>query len=101
MTDSEPINLDCKKHELEVLIARIEQSEAEARKAQELLQGMLNAIDSSADAIIMYDLDGNATYVSDSFTRLFGWTKEEVLGKRIPFVPESWNRNPRLLKSNS
>jgi PAS domain S-box-containing protein len=56
---------------------------------------MLNAIDSSADAIIMYDLDGNATYVSDSFTRLFGWTKEEVLGKRIPFVPES-EREPSL-----
>jgi PAS domain S-box-containing protein len=86
---SVPIDLNCKKHELEALIARIEQIEAEARKAQELFQAMLNAIDSSADAIIMYDLDGNTTYVSDSFTRLFGWTKEEVLGKRIPFVPES------------
>ncbi|HMK34783.1 MAG TPA: PAS domain S-box protein [Desulfomonilaceae bacterium] len=72
----------------EQLAARLAQVEAEAKKTQELLQGILNAIDSSADAIIIYDLDGNARYVSDSFTRLFGWTREEVLGKRIPFVPE-------------
>lgn len=76
-------------HDIRQLTARLEHSEAEARKAQELLQGILNAIDSSADAIIIYDLDGNVRYVSDSFSRLFGWTKEELLGKRIPFVPES------------
>jgi two-component system phosphate regulon sensor histidine kinase PhoR len=86
---SEPDDLNYKKQELEALIARVETIEAEAKEAQELLQAMLNAIDSSADAIIMYDLDGNVAYVSDSFTRLFGWTKEEVLRKRIPFVPES------------
>jgi PAS domain S-box-containing protein len=77
--------------ELEVseLLRRLERTEAEARKTQELLQGILSAINSSPDAIIIYDLDGNTKYVSDSFTRLFGWTKEEVLGKRIPFMPES------------
>ncbi|MBI4962921.1 MAG: PAS domain S-box protein [Desulfomonile tiedjei] len=81
--------LHCVPHESRQLTTRLEQSEVEARKTQELLQGILNAIDSSADAIVIYDLSGNAKYVSDSFTRLFGWTKEEVLGKRIPFVPES------------
>ena len=49
----------------------------------------MNAIDSSADAMIVYDLEGNARYVGKSFTRMFGWTKEEVVGKRIPFMPES------------
>jgi PAS domain S-box-containing protein len=80
---------NCERHELRQLIARLERTEAEARETQELLQGILNAINSSADGIIIYDLDGNAKHVSDSFTRLFGWTKEELLGKRIPFVPES------------
>ncbi len=79
----------CEQVDVPGLIARLEQTETEARKAQELLHSILSAINSSADAIIIYDLDGNAKYVSDSFTRLFGWTKEEVLGKRIPFVPES------------
>jgi len=46
-------------------------------------------IDSSADAIAIFDLAGKATYVSPSFTQVFGWSKAEVEGKRIPFLPES------------
>jgi two-component system phosphate regulon sensor histidine kinase PhoR len=84
---SEPQNSE--QHDLRELIARLERTEAQARETQELLQGILNAINSSADGIIIYDLDGNVKHVSDSFTRLFGWTKEELLGKRIPFMPES------------
>jgi PAS domain S-box-containing protein len=83
------VPLNCERDELRQLIARLEQTEAQARETQELLQGFLNAINSSADGIIIYDLDGNVKHVSDSFTRLFGWTKEELLGKRIPFMPES------------
>jgi len=75
--------------EVQQLKTRLELSEDEGKRAYELLQSILSAINSSADAIVIYDLEGNAQYVSDSFTRLFGWTKEEVLGKRIPFVPES------------
>ncbi len=71
------------------LIERLEKCEAEARSTEELLHGILSAVNSSADAIIIYDLNGNAQYVSDSFTRLFGWTKEEILGKPVPFMPES------------
>lgn len=63
--------------------------EVQAREDRELIQALTNAIDSSADAMIIYDLEGNAKYVGESFTRMFGWTKEEVVGKRIPFVPES------------
>ena len=46
-------------------------------------------IDSSADAIAIFDLNGMVKYVSPSFTEVFGWTKEEVEGKRIPFLPEA------------
>jgi len=84
---SVPLNYE--DHDLRQLISKLEQTEAEARGCKELLQALLNAINSSADAIIMYDLDGKTRYVSDSFTRLFGWTKEELLGKRIPFMPET------------
>ncbi|MGO9123043.1 MAG: PAS domain S-box protein [Desulfomonilaceae bacterium] len=60
-----------------------------ARNDREILEALVNAIDSSADAMIVYDLEGNARYVGKSFTRMFGWTKEEIVGKRIPFVPEA------------
>ncbi len=63
--------------------------ELRAKEDRELIQALTNAIDSSADAMIIYDLEGNAKYVGESFTRMFGWTKEEIIGKRIPFVPES------------
>lgn len=44
---------------------------------------------SSADAIIIYDLDGNAQYVSPAFTAIFGWSKKEVLHRKVPFLPDS------------
>ncbi len=73
--------------------AKLRKSEEEYRKlyerskrGEDLYRSLIN---SSADAIVIYDLAGNATYVSEAFTKIFGWTKEEVVGKRIPFVPDS------------
>ncbi len=58
----------------------------ESKRREDLYLSFLN---SSADAIMVYDLQGKAQYVSPSFIRLFGWTEEEVKGGEIPFVPES------------
>jgi two-component system phosphate regulon sensor histidine kinase PhoR len=58
----------------------------ESKRREDLYLSFLN---SSADAIMIYDLEGKAQYASPSFTRLFGWTEEEVKNGRIPFVPES------------
>jgi PAS domain S-box-containing protein len=43
----------------------------------------------TSDAIAIYDMQGFTKYVNPSFTWMFGWTLEEVRGKRIDFVPES------------
>ncbi len=64
----------------------------ESKRQEELYRSLLN---SSADAIIIYNLKGETEYVSPSFTKMFGWTFEEVKGKRIPFVPEE-ERDPSL-----
>ena len=58
----------------------------ETREREELYRSLLN---SSADAIVIYDLEGNTQYVNPSFTKIFGWSLEEVRGRRIPFLPES------------
>ncbi len=58
----------------------------EASRREELYHSLLK---SSADAIVIYDMDGSAQYVNPSFTRIFGWTQEDVQGRRIPFLPES------------
>ncbi|RLB17116.1 MAG: hypothetical protein DRG63_04230 [Deltaproteobacteria bacterium] len=58
----------------------------EANRAQELYRSLLQ---SSADAIVLYDLEGRAEFVSPTFTEMFGWTLDDVKGKRIPFLPDS------------
>ncbi|MBF0527531.1 MAG: PAS domain S-box protein, partial [Deltaproteobacteria bacterium] len=51
--------------------------------------------DASADAIVLYDLEGRTRYISPSFTKIFGWTLDEVLNTRIPFLPEA-EKEPTL-----
>ncbi len=44
-------------------------------------------LDSSPDAIVVYDTGGAVTYVNPAFTQTFGWTLDELIGKRLDFVP--------------
>ncbi|MBC8456840.1 MAG: PAS domain S-box protein, partial [Deltaproteobacteria bacterium] len=58
----------------------------DSKRAEEVYRSLIH---SSADAIVIYDMEGMPKYLSPSFTQIFGWTLEEVEGKRIPFLPES------------
>ncbi len=57
-----------------------------SRRGEEVYRSLIH---SSADAIIIYDMEGFCKYVSPSFTQIFGWGLAELKGKRIPFLPES------------
>jgi PAS domain S-box-containing protein len=63
------------------------QKEAEAalRTSEERLQAILEA---SPDPIVVYDNQGHPQFLNPAFSDLFGWTQEELKGRRIPFVPE-------------
>ncbi len=50
-------------------------------------------LESSPDPIVVYDIDGLANYLNPAFTRVFGWTSEEVLGRKIQFVPDGHREN--------
>lgn len=58
----------------------------ESKRAEEIYRSLIN---SSADAVVTYDLEGRANYINASFTEMFGWTLKEIKDERIPFVPES------------
>ncbi len=58
----------------------------EAKRAEEVYRSLLN---SSADAIVIYDMQGRTKYISPAFCSLFGWSLAELEGRRIPFVPDS------------
>jgi PAS domain S-box-containing protein len=45
-------------------------------------------METCADPFVVYDNQGRATYLNPAFTEVFGWTAEEVLGRRIDFVPK-------------
>ncbi len=59
-----------------------------SRLQEELYLSMLNC---SADPIIVYDMDGKVQFLNPAHTEMFGWTLEEVKGKRLETVPE-WDR---------
>jgi PAS domain S-box-containing protein len=36
---------------------------------------------------VVFDANGGVSYLNPAFTEIFGWTFEELAGKRIPYVP--------------
>ena len=69
---------------------RIWQVESAWRESREELPKLSRAIEQSTATILMTDRDGRIEYVNPYFTRLTGYTLEEVRGK-----------NPRILKSGA
>ena len=66
------------------------------RKQMEEKQSLFShALDSSIDGLAMGDLEGRITYVNDAFVRMFGYSREELIGNEIAFIyPE--NQLPKL-----
>ncbi len=60
----------------------------ERKEAEEELQKLSRAVESSSSSIIVADRDGNIEYVNPEFTETTGYTKEETVGQ-----------NPRFLQS--
>ncbi len=65
-----------------------------SKKAQEVYRSLIN---SSSDAIVIYDLEEKTRYVSPAFTKLFGWPLEDIQDRPIPFLPESEKRQTRKI----
>lgn len=57
----------------------------ESKRAEELYQSLLN---SSPDAIIIYEMNSQVRYVNPAFSRIFGWTTDELQRKKLPHIPE-------------
>ena len=49
-------------------------------------------LEASPDPFVLYDMEGRVIFLNLAFTRVFGWTLEEQLGKKLDqFVPdENW-----------
>jgi PAS domain S-box-containing protein len=68
-------------------LSRINQS---LRRQEEDYRSVMKAV---PDPIIVYDLKGHCVYINPAFTRMFGWTRDDLLGKRPDFVVETeWKK---------
>ncbi|MBW1896391.1 MAG: PAS domain S-box protein [Deltaproteobacteria bacterium] len=65
--------------------------EARRRAEEELAESKekyRTVLEACADPVVVYDMEGRGVYVNPEFTYLFGWTPEEVLGKKLEYVPD-------------
>ncbi|MFZ5908027.1 MAG: PAS domain S-box protein [Nitrospirota bacterium] len=72
----------------------------EVTQTKEYLESI---IEHSADAIVASDLEGIIVSWNKGAERIYGFTKEEAVGKFLPFVPEflidpEWENNQRVRK---
>jgi PAS domain S-box-containing protein len=78
---------------LENEIAERKEAEVALRLSEEKHRSMMEA---TPDPIIVYDTEGRVAYLNPAFTRVYGWTPDECLGRRMDhFVPAETHEETR------
>ncbi len=70
--------------DLETRLSAAQATEKTLREEADRFRALL---ESSPESIVVYDNEGKALYINPAFERIFGWSREALLGKRIDFVP--------------
>ncbi|WP_144597159.1 PAS domain S-box protein [Bacillus cereus] len=60
-------------------------AENELKVTKERLESFVNH---NVDAITIFDLEGHMLQANKAYERIFGWSEEESIGKKLPCVPE-------------
>jgi len=58
----------------------------ERKRAEEQLRLFSHSVNSSIDGIAMGNPEGRITYVNETFVRMFGYSREELIRKEIAFI---------------
>ncbi|THB79600.1 MAG: PAS domain S-box protein [Desulfobacteraceae bacterium] len=66
-------------------ITEQKQAQEENAESEERYRSIMEA---SPDPIVTYDMKGNAIYINPAFTCVFGWSHDEVIGRKVDYVPE-------------
>ncbi len=66
-------------------ISPLKKVENELLESKERLRTVMETI---VDPVVVYDGQGKVTYLNPAFTRVFGWSSNELLGGWIDFVPD-------------
>ncbi len=78
-------------------LAERKKTETILRQSEERYRLLL---ESSPDPVVVYDIEGNATYVNPAFEQTFGFSGKELLGSQIDFVPkENWPETKKAIEN--
>ena len=92
-----PVLLDGKTHFLESFLDITDRvrAEEELRESEEKYHTVLEAC---PDPVVVYDMKGRGLYVNPTFTEVFGWQSDEVLGKKLQYVSEeNWSETKMMI----
>ncbi|MBU0474480.1 MAG: PAS domain S-box protein [Bacteroidetes bacterium] len=64
---------------------------SERKKAEEKIAMLALAVQNTADNIAITDKDFNFIFINDSFTKTYGFKKEELIGQHISFIHSANN----------
>jgi PAS domain S-box-containing protein len=71
-------------------------AQEELRESEERYRTVLEAC---PDPLVVYDMKGKVIYINPVFTRVFGWTLEELSGSKIDYVPEeNWPETKMMIE---
>jgi two-component system cell cycle sensor histidine kinase/response regulator CckA len=65
------------------------------KRVEEALVRLRKAVDASGEVIFMTDREGIITFINPEFTRLYGYTEAEVVGKVTPRVLKGGTMQPQ------
>jgi PAS domain S-box-containing protein len=83
---------------LEKKMLALEKEIVERKQVEEDLLKLKKAAEASGEVIFLTDRDGVFTYVNPEFTRLYGYSAEEVVGKETPRILKSGKTTAREYK---
>ncbi|MCP4752583.1 MAG: PAS domain S-box protein [Proteobacteria bacterium] len=76
-------------------ITERKKAENDLKQSEERFRTVL---ENSPDPIVVYDKEGNVTYVNPAFTRVFGWEPEELLGGILDYIPDELKNQTDLMR---
>ncbi len=70
----------------------------ENKKSEETINKLFQAIEQTNEIIFMTDIDGTINFVNTAFEKVYGYKKEEVVGKLTPRILKSGLNTKRFYK---
>jgi len=72
--------------ELEQKVTELEKEAVEHKKVKDKLKLFSHSFESSIDGLAMGNTENRITYVNETFSKMYGYSREELVGKKIALI---------------